>query len=256
MRSITVQRGYDPSEFTLVPFGGMGPTIAGLIAAELGIGRILVPHDPGAFSAYGMLVTDVEQTRSITRITPLDGANPADLDAVFAEIAAAALDELMREGFARAQLVTRRSAGMRYRGQSYEVSVPVAELRSSDDLATLEQHFHAAHQRRYGHMAQAETVEIVNFSVTAVGLIPKPEMKAFESPTTGTPPLPFATRAVYFNGHSAEQVPVFRRDCLQPGMRIDGPAIVEEATSTAVLYPGQRADIDRYLNLEITVRPN
>ena len=73
MRTITVERGYDPREFTLVPFGGMGPTIAGLIAAELGIGRILIPRDPGTFSAYGMLVTDVHQTRSLTRITPLDG---------------------------------------------------------------------------------------------------------------------------------------------------------------------------------------
>ena len=76
MRTITVERGYDPREFTLVPFGGMGPTIAGLIAAELGIGRILIPRDPGAFSAYGMLVTDVHQERSLTRITPLDGRRP------------------------------------------------------------------------------------------------------------------------------------------------------------------------------------
>jgi N-methylhydantoinase A len=252
MRSITVERGYDPREFTLVPFGGMGSTIAGLIAAELGIGRILVPHDPGAFSAYGMLVTDVEQTRSITRITSLDDANAADLDAVFAEIADAALDELMHEGFARERLVTRRTAGMRYRGQSYEVSVPVAELRSADDLATLEGNFHAAHHRRYGHRAQAESVEIVNFSVTAVGLIPKPELKVFDSPTTKAP-LPCATRAAYFNGSEAERVAVFQRDSLQTGMRIDGPAIIEEATSTVVLYRGQRAEVDRYRNIEVTV---
>src|SRR4029077_17067279 len=72
MRTITVERGYDPREFTLVPFGGMGPSIAGMIAAELGIGRILVPRDPGAFSAHGMLVTDVHQQRSLTRVTPVD----------------------------------------------------------------------------------------------------------------------------------------------------------------------------------------
>ena len=84
MRTITVERGYDPREFTLVPFGGMGPTIAGLIAAELGIGRILIPRDPGTFSAHGMLVTDVHQERSLTRITPVDEATPAELDAIFA----------------------------------------------------------------------------------------------------------------------------------------------------------------------------
>src|SRR5205085_8562335 len=74
MRSITVERGYDPREFTLVPYGGMGPTIAGMVAAELGIDRILIPRDPGTFSAHGMLVTDLQQERSLTRITQVDGA--------------------------------------------------------------------------------------------------------------------------------------------------------------------------------------
>ena len=97
----------------------------------------------------------------------------------------------------------RRSAGMRYRGQSYEVSVPVDELRTADDLAELQQRFHAAHQRRYGHMAQAEAVEIVNFSVTAIGLIPKPEPKTFELRSTGTP-APSSTRRAFFNATEAQ----------------------------------------------------
>jgi N-methylhydantoinase A len=94
MRTITVERGYDPREFTLVPFGGMGPTIAGMVAAELGIGRILIPRDPGTFSAHGMLVTDAYQERSLTRITSVDVATPSELDAVFAEMEA--LQEQMR----------------------------------------------------------------------------------------------------------------------------------------------------------------
>src|SRR5262249_55510082 len=105
MRTITVERGYDPREFTLVPFGGMGPTIASLIAAALGIGRILVPRDPGTFSAHGMLVTDVHQERSLTRITPLDGTTAAELDAIFAAMETQALDELLREQFPRERLV-------------------------------------------------------------------------------------------------------------------------------------------------------
>lgn len=252
MRSITVERGYDPREFTLVPFGGMGPTIAGLIADELGIGRILVPRDPGAFSAYGMLVTDVQQARSITRITPLDQTSPAALDQIFASIATAALDELMREGFARDRLMLRRSAGMRYRGQSYEVSVPVEALRTTDDLADLQQRFHAAHQRRYGHMAETEAVEIVNFSVTAIGFIPKPSPKAFALRSTSTP-APTTTRHAYFNATEATNVPVFQRDVLQPGVRIQGPAIIEETTSTTVIHPGQHAIIDGYLNIVIAL---
>jgi N-methylhydantoinase A len=249
MRTITVERGYDPREFTLVPFGGMGPTIAGLIAAELGIGRILVPPDPGTFSAYGMLVTDVHQDRSLTRITPVEGATPAELDAIFAEMEKQALADLVREQFPRDQLQTRRHAGMRYRGQSYEVTVPVARLQEPGDLADLVQRFHDAHQRRYGHMAQAEAVEIVNFQVTAVGVIPKPSMPRFEP--SNAPAKPREARLAHFDAGNAREVPVFHRSTLRPGMRIGGPAIIEEKTSTTVIYPGQRAEVDTYLNIEI-----
>jgi N-methylhydantoinase A len=255
MRTITVERGYDPREFTLVPFGGMGPTIAGMVAAELGIGRILIPRDPGTFSAHGMLVTDVRQERSLTRITPLDGASPAELEAIFAKMEGEARDDLLREQFPRERLQTHRRAGMRYRGQSYEVAVPVASLRDAQDMAALIARFHDAHRRRYGHMAQAEAVEIVNFQVTAVGLIPKPAMQTFDPPAAGSQPraAPPAVRRAYFNGSDACEVPVLRRSALSPSLCIAGPAVIEEKTSTTVLYPGQRATVDAYLNIEIEI---
>ncbi|MGA8495033.1 MAG: hydantoinase/oxoprolinase family protein [Xanthobacteraceae bacterium] len=252
MRTITIERGYDPREFTLVPFGGMGPTIAGRIIGDLGIGRILIPRDPGTFSAFGMLVTDVHQTRSFTRITRLDAAKPAELERIFADMETAALADLMQEQFSREQLSTLRSAGMRYRGQSYEVSVPVAELNSDADLAALGQRFHEAHRRRYGHMAESEAVEIVNFQVTAVGAIPKPQFSANAAPTTSQPPVSHETRKAYFNPTDAIPVPVFRRSALAAGAAIDGPAVIEEKTSTTVLYPGQCAEIDNHLNIAIT----
>jgi N-methylhydantoinase A len=257
MRTITVERGYDPREFTLVPFGGMGPTIAGMVAAELGIGRILIPRDPGTFSAHGMLVSDVQQERSLTRIIPLDAATAAELDAIFAELEGAALDELMRENFPRERLLTRRHAGMRYRGQSYEVAVPVPQLRGAQDLADLIRRFHEAHQRRYGHMAEIEAVEIVNFQVTAIGLIPKPAPKMFDGPDApGTSQekareTPHGIRQVYFSANDALDVPVIRRSALRPATEIKGPAVIEEKTSTVVLYPEQRAQVDQYLNIDV-----
>src|SRR6266446_262435 len=251
MRTITVERGYDPREFTLVPFGGMGPTIAGMVAAELGIGRILVPRDPGAFSAHGMLVTAVQQERSLTRITPVDRATAGELDAIFAELENAALDDLTRENFPRERLLSRRHAGMRYRGQSYDVAVPVPHLRSPQDLADLVRRFHDAHQRRYGHMAEVEAVEIVNFQVTAVGIIPKLKPKTFAEPAEMPEQIPSARRQAYFSATEASDVPVLRRAALGPGICIEGPAVVEEKTSSLVLYPGQRAEVDAHLNIEI-----
>jgi N-methylhydantoinase A len=251
MRTITIERGYDPREFTLVPFGGMGPTIAGRFIDDLGIGRILIPRDPGTFSAFGMLVTDVHQTRSFTQITRLDAAKPAELERIFARMEQSALADLMEEQFPLVQLSTLRSAGMRYRGQSYEVSVPVSDLHSDADLAALAKRFHEAHRRRYGHMAESEAVEIVNFQVTAVGAIPKPQFSAVPASAPSQPPTPHETRTVYFSPIETAQVPVFRRSALAAETMIKGPAVIEEKTSTTLLYPGQRATIDGYLNIEI-----
>jgi N-methylhydantoinase A len=133
--------------------------------------------------------------------------------------------------------------------------VPVTSLRGAQDMAALIERFHDAHRRRYGHMAQAEAVEIVNFQVTAVGLIPKPATQTFDAPAAGAPPqaAPHADRQAYFNGGDACEVPVLRRDALAPGTRIAGPAVIEEKTSTTVLYPGQHATVDSYLNIEVEV---
>jgi N-methylhydantoinase A len=251
MRTITIERGYDPREFTLVPFGGMGPTIAGRIVGELGIGRILVPRDPGTFSAFGMLVTDVHQTRSLTRITRLDVAEPAALEKIFAAMEQDAAEELLAEQFPPERVRTLRNAGMRYRGQSYEVSVVVASLRTAQDIAALGSRFHEAHRRRYGHKAQSEAVEIVNFQVTAVGEIAKPRLPAAPLPQQPVAAAAHEVRKVYFGPKAASDTPVFRRAALPPGAAISGPAIIDEKTSTLVLYPGQRARVDQYRNVEI-----
>jgi N-methylhydantoinase A len=160
------------------------------------------------------------------------------------------LRELLAEGFARERLKTRRHAGMRYRGQSYEVPVAVPSLTGPQALADLIRRFHAAHARRYGHMAQAEAVEIVNFQATAIALIPKPALKTFAS-VAGAQATPYAMRRAHFNASEARDVPVWQRSGLSPGARIEGPAIIEEKTSTIVLYPGQRAEVDPYLNIEV-----
>jgi N-methylhydantoinase A len=254
MRTITVERGYDPREFTLVPFGGMGPTIAGRIAAELGIGRILIPRDPGAFSAWGMLVSDVRHEQSRTRITPLDEVTPEIIEQLFAELETHAVGELMADKLARERISTLRTAAMRYRGQSYEITVPVKAVASRSDIDALVQAFHEAHRRRYGHMALNEAVEIVSFTVTGVGSIAKPKLKpALVRGIRSVTPLEM--RAAYFGGDAALDTPVFRRADFDPGASLCGPAIIEEETSTIVLAPGHSAVIDEFINVEITVAP-
>lgn len=252
MRMITVERGYDPREFTLVPFGGMGPTIAGRVAAELGVRKLLVPRDPGTFSAWGMLVTDVHQDRSITRLTRLDATSAAELETMFAGMETPARKDLLAEGIAPERIGTLRTAGMRYRGQSYEVPVDVPALAGPADLEVLAKRFHDAHQRRYGHMAEGEAIEIVSFTVTGVGMIPKPELAEL-APAAGAMPEPAERRRAWMGEAGALDVPVWRRRQLGPGMSLVGPAVIEEQTSTTVIYPGQRARIDSHGSLEIEI---
>jgi N-methylhydantoinase A len=233
----------------------MGPTIAGNIAHELGISRILVPRDPGAFSAWGMLVTDVHQERTKTRLISLESADPEQVDAIFTEMERDVVADLERENFSRDHLHTLRVAGMRYRGQSYEVGVPLSRVAVKADLDQLAQRFHEAHRRRYGHMAENEVIEIVTFKVTGVGEIAKPALTPVDIRPSGPAP-PIERRKAHFGRHGALETDVYRRSDLAPGAAIAGPTILEEPTSTIVLYPGQRATVDAYLNLEIELPPS
>lgn len=249
MRTITVERGYDPREFTLIPFGGMGPTTANRIAADLGVRRILVPRDPGTFSAYGMLVTDIQQERSVTRLTRLADADAGELEAVYRELETRVSTDLLRENVQESQLRLLRYAGMRYAGQSYEVQVPVQGF-SEAERAGIAERFHAAHLRRYGHMAGDQPLEIVTYKVVGLGVIPKPALREFPSAQDPVAPVE-ARRSVWFGPDSPIDTPVYRRARLGPGMQLHGPAVIEEPTSTTVLYPGETARVDVYLNLEI-----
>ena len=128
----------------------------------------------------------------------------------------------------------------------------VPAIASREDLTALGERFHEAHLRRYGHKATSEVIEIVNYKVTGVGVIPKPELTPLPE-TAGPLPEPLETRRAFFGPAGFFETPVYRRSDLAPGARLVGPAIVQEQTSTIVLYPGQNGKVDGYLNIEIDV---
>jgi N-methylhydantoinase A len=211
--------------------------------------RILSPRDPGTFSAYGMLVTDIQQERSITKLTPLEEATPEVLASMFGALEARVSEDLLRENVSKNQLELLRFAGMRYSGQSYEVWVPVTGY-GAHEVKDMVVKFHAAHLRRYGHAADTQAVEIVNFKVIGLGVIPKPKLRSFP-PAGGKSAQVENRRPVYFGPGMILETPVYRRIRLEPGMEVAGPAVIEEKTSTTVLYPGQCARVDEYLNIEV-----
>jgi N-methylhydantoinase A len=254
LRLVSVQRGYDPRDFTLVAFGGAGPVHANRLAAELQIHRLIIPRAPGIFSAMGLLVTELKHDYAVTRICRTDQLDLAEITAGFGGLQAEGQAMLARDGMPPERTGFRRSVDMRYVGQSFELTIPVpaGEIDERTIGAMVEQ-FHTEHRRAFGHSTPGEPTEIVNLRVTALGLITKPALQEID-PDHADPAASAVQgcRPVYFaeiGGFVA--CPIVVRYGLGHGAVVEGPAIVEEMDSTTVLHPGYRATVDRFGNLVI-----
>ena len=236
IKQISVEKGHDPRDFTLVAYGGAGPMHGAFIAEELEIERVLVPTGPGNFAALGSLISDVKQDFVKSRtLLPRRLASFADIADEFDRLEAEAGRSLASEGVAPADFSSRRALGMRYLGQSWEIDVDVPP-----DMATveaLEAAFHDTHERRFGHRNDGET-EVVSFRLTGTGRGAKPEFGAWRVAGDVAGPR-VETRAVFFGGRFFD-TPVLVRDRLPAGASHAGPAIVEEEGATTVVPPEWR----------------
>jgi len=241
IREISIQRGHDPRDFTLVAFGGAGPMHALALADEIGIPRVLVPRHPGNFSALGLLAADIKHDEVRTRVGPLR-ERWTQLPDLFAEMESGLRRQLELEGFDGPRQRLHRSLDLRYRGQAFELN-----LETSDEgLATVEAAFHERHRAVYGHADLAATVELVNARVSAYGVVARP---AIERPTAAAAGgALIERRSVRFDG-SAHDCPVWERERWPEGAELSGPAIVEEFGATTVVPPGWRGRLDTHGNL-------
>jgi N-methylhydantoinase A len=250
IRRVSVERGYDPREFVLVPFGGAGPMHGVELAQALNMKEIAVPAHPGISSAVGMLSADVRHDYVQTHIAVSREADVNRIQSIFDDMEALGTGQLGREGFSRPSVELIRSADMRYVRQSYELSVPVkAGALTRPDLAAITEGFHDLHEKAYGYARRREAVEFVNLRVVALGKLPEFHAKPRVAETRrGAEPTD--VREVYFHG-GAVKSPVYLRDTLPEGVEIAGPAVVEQMDSTVVVLPDYRAVQDRYGNLLI-----
>lgn len=238
---VSVQRGIDPRGFVLVAFGGAGPAHACALARDAGIATILVPRNPGIFSATGLLVTDLEHEYVTTLLVRLADLPEQELEAAFAALERRGRDELEREGIAAGDIGFVRQLDLRYVGQSFELTVPVT------DLGEVSRRFHLEHERAYGFAALEEPIEVVSARLRAVARLPKPVPPTLAA---GTLPDPRDRRPVFFaeSGGFVETA-VYERSELPAGVSFAGPAIVEEYDSTLVVHPGFSAETDTHGNL-------
>ena len=240
MRIVLARRGLDPRDFALLAFGGAGPMHAWALARELRIPRVLVPVLPGAFSAYGILISPVQLEYSRTIVRPLDRAPAAIAEAVRA-FRSRALKALREEHHDAGDAVFHASVDLRYRGQSYEINIP---LRA--DLARA---FRREHRRRYGYSARKEPIELVTVRLTV--RLPRPV--TFPRSHEGPVPRMSRRRVLFDEGWS--DVPVFDRGSLPAGFDEEGPAIVAEDHATTVVPPGANFRIQKRGLIEIEVAP-
>ena len=250
IREISIQRGHDPRDFTLIAFGGAGPMHAVALAEEIGLPRVLVPRHPGNFSALGLLASDIKHDDVRTRVGALR-ERVSVVEALFAEMEAQARRQLEREGFAPESQRLLRTLDLRYRGQAFELNVAVAAGPiAAASLPAIEDDFHRAHRAAYGHDNRAATIDLVNARLTAYGLVPKPAADRYESATRALSDALLERRRVWFGGVVTD-CPVWERERLPERARFAGPAIVEEFGATTVLPPGWRAAVDPLGNLVI-----
>jgi N-methylhydantoinase A len=241
IRVISVERGFDPREFTLFTFGGAGGMHAAYLAKLLSIPKVLVPNSPGILSAIGMLMADIIKDYSLTVMLNQFNTDAEKLSKLFHGLEGKGTEDLISEGIEERNIILERYLDMRYEGQSYEIIVPFNNDFIDD--------FHGLHEKQYGYRNQDKTVEIVNLRLRARGAPDKPtfEKSKISSEKLAEEALLGEMEVVF--DYKPANTQIFNREKLVSGNRISGPAVLVEYSSTIVVPPFAEASVDEYGNL-------
>jgi N-methylhydantoinase A len=244
LKLVSVRRGYDPRDYALIAFGGGGAMHAAALAAELHVGKVLIPPAPGHFSAWGMLMSDAVQDFVRTRLFRSDPENEAAVRALIDEMEQGAVQYFADAGYDVGKISLSRFLDMRYHGQEHTVRVPVDAI----DSAEMNLRFHALHERAYTFRLDSP-VEIVNVHLTGYVPATKPAIRT-AAPVDGSVKMK-GNRDVLYDDFGLLTSAVYERETLGPGVTVHGPAIIEEPAATTVIYPGMTAGIDEIGNIVI-----
>jgi N-methylhydantoinase A len=249
LRSVLIERGLDPRDFSLLGFGGAGPLHIADLMNDAGIPSGIVPNYPGQFSAFGFILTDarVDTQRTVQMTSKRFDQERAT--EVMQSLIDTGIGDLKGQGYGK-NVEIYRSLEMRYLGQNYELEIPISFDSFTDETTPqLWQAFHDMHEARFGFNIPREVIEVITVKATTVSLTEKPEFATIGD-SAGSAAEAVARREVTFEG-GRHDTPIYDRADLRAGHRIAGPAIVEEAASVTVLRPDQNLRVDAYGNLLI-----
>jgi N-methylhydantoinase A len=250
IRRMTIAKGLDPREFSLIAFGGAGPMHCVDIARELQMPDVIVPAHPGTTSALGLLAVDARHDLVRSFIRPLEGLDVAEVASLFSELEAEARQALVGEGYGEEHSELRREVDLRYVGQIRALTLPLGEQFDDTAAADLERRFHEVYEREFKYAVPELPVEIKALRMTAVGRTMRPQL-ATEASGGDAESAVVARELVHFDGERRETA-FYDRARLAPGAHFDGPAIVEQYDSTTVVPPGMRGEVDPVGNLIVS----
>ncbi len=254
IRALSTERGYDVRDFILLAFGGAGGLHAGRLAQSLKIPKVLVPLVSGVTSAMGMLLADVRHDYIRSGLELLSSATLNFMNQRFAELKDKGTQEIVSEGFRAEEIIYSYYLDLRYAGQGYEITVPISSgLLAESDKEIIATAFHSQHERQFGHKAEDQPLEIVNYRVSVFVKVAKPVIKTY--PTAVQPVIDClkGKRKIYMGKKlGLVDFDLYDRELLYPGHVINGPAIIDQPDSTTAVFPGQIAEIDEFRNIIIT----
>ncbi|OLS33863.1 hydantoinase/oxoprolinase family protein [Bacillus sp. MRMR6] len=247
---VSVEKGHDPRDFSLVAFGGAGPVNAIDLGMELGCPEIIVPKYPGITCAIGMLSSNIKQDYVQTFLFDVGKLNVEDMKTIYRRLEEKASEQMEKEGLVGDKVTIVKSMDLRYKGQSYELTVSIGnhELNQGQINQTVKE-FHKQYQKLYGYSQEENPLEVVNLRLIAIGHVENIDF-SYVQQQKGVMPQPIQRRKVYFHGEFIESN-IYNRNSFTEGSRIHGPAVIEQLDSTIVVYPKQEAVCDTYGNLVI-----
>lgn len=251
--AISVERGIDPRDFALMAYGGAGPMHAARIAEELGLSHVIVPPAPGNFCALGLLVECLKFDFVQTLIAPLAEGYLSQMNRILTGLRSQGEALLDRQRVPKEARRFRYALDLRYRGQDYELTVPLPKI-PLDSIIEIEEAFHQLHRRSYGYALRDRDVQVVNLRLTVEGELPQPELPRIS--VERARPKPCTIRHAIFRHHGSQSTPVYRRGDLPAGFEHIGPLIVEEPGATTVVPPGAHLGVDGLgcLHLRLSLR--
>jgi N-methylhydantoinase A len=258
VRHVTLERGLDPRDFTLVAYGGGGPLHAASVAKELSIGKVIIPTAPGHFSAVGMLMADLRRDYVQTLFERMDELEMFQLEDQYKKLEDEGRVALEASGIPTNRIFFERAADMRYVGQEHAVAVRMpANVGDESARAEIKRLFDEAHELRYSHSAPEESADIVSLRVSAIGRLDKPHVAQIPAGKKNPPAeAKRGVRTVIFEAVGAVEAPVFDRTKLLANNVIAGPAIIEETASTTVVEPGDVVTVNEFGHLVLQLGNN